>query len=289
MTHAVKSPQRSYEFGRAKFFTLLISRVSYVCSMHLIDTHSHIYLPQFDHDREEMLLRANEAGVKKIFLPNIDLDSIPLLHKLCEDHPNVCYPMMGLHPCDVKENFEEVLMHMHALFSKGDYIAVGEIGIDLYWEKTKLSFQIEAFKIQIEWAKELQLPIVIHARDSFEEIFAVMDKVNDDRLRGVFHCFTGTIDQAQKIMDYGNFMMGIGGVLTYEKSGLDKVVQQIPIEYLLLETDSPFLTPKPFRGKRNESGYVKYVAEKMAECMGLSLEEIAELTSANALRLFKFS
>ena len=254
--------------------------------MPFIDTHSHIYLPQFDHDRELMLQRAREVGIEKIFLPNIDLASIPLIHKLCDEHPRMCYPMMGLHPCDVKEGFEVVLVQMRALFSQRKYIAVGEIGIDLYWDRTTLPMQIDAFRAQILWAMELQLPIVIHARDSFDEIFSVLDELNDDRLRGVFHCFTGTNEQARKVIEYGGFMMGIGGVLTYEKSGLDAVVANIPMEYLILETDSPYLTPKPFRGKRNESAYVRFVAGRLAEVSNISMEEIGSITSENALRMF---
>ncbi|MBX7052864.1 MAG: TatD family hydrolase [Flavobacteriales bacterium] len=255
--------------------------------MSLIDTHSHIYLPQFDEDLDAMIARAREAGVTKIFLPNIDLDSIPLMHKLSDRYPELCYPMLGLHPCDVKENYIDVLNTMKPMFNDRKYIAVGEIGIDLYWDKTTLDIQIEAFKIQCAWAKALALPIVIHARDSFDEIFAVMDEIHDDKLFGVFHCFTGHADQAKKVMSYGNFLMGIGGVLTYEKSGLDVVAKDIPMEYLVLETDSPFLTPKPFRGKRNESSYVKFVAEKLATVKELSYDEVIGTTSQNALKIFR--
>lgn len=254
--------------------------------MSLIDTHSHIYLPQFDEDLDAMIQRAKDAGVSKIFLPNIDLDSIPLMHRLSDRFPDMCYPMMGLHPCDVKENYIEVLQTMRSMFTQRRYIAVGEIGIDLYWDKSTLGIQIEAFKIQCDWAKELKLPIVIHARDSFDEIFSVMDEIHDGRLFGVFHCFTGNVQQAQKVMSYGNFLMGIGGVLTYEKSGLDAVVKDIPMEYLVLETDSPFLTPKPFRGKRNESGYVKFVAEKLAVVKDLSYDKVIAITGQNAIKLF---
>lgn len=254
--------------------------------MELIDTHSHIYLPQFDEDRKEMVQRALDADVKRIFLPNIDMRSIPLMQDLCTAYPGICYPMMGLHPCDVKEDYSGVLQTMRAMFSDERYIAVGEIGIDLYWDKTSLPLQIEAFRIQIQWAKDLKLPIVIHARESFDEIFAVLDDMNDRDLNGVFHCFTGNAAQAQKVMDYGGFYMGIGGVLTYEKSGLDHVVKDIPLEYLVLETDSPFLAPKPFRGKRNESAYVRTIATKLAELKAKSLEEIASVTTANALTLF---
>jgi TatD DNase family protein len=194
---------------------------------------------------------------------------------------------MGLHPCDVKEGFEDVLKAMREKFSQRSYVAVGEIGIDLYWDKSTLPMQIKAFEIQIEWAKELALPIVIHARDSFDEIFEVMDRLHDERLRGVFHCFTGNSTQAKKIIGYGNFLMGIGGVLTYEKSGLDAVVKELPLDKLVLETDSPFLTPKPYRGKRNESAYVKFVAEKLAEIKQTDLASIATQTSENARRMFK--
>lgn len=254
--------------------------------MSLIDTHSHIYLPQFDEDLDAMIQRAKDAGVSKIFLPNIDLESIPLMHQLSDRFPDMCYPMMGLHPCDVKENYIEVLQTMRSMFTERRYIAVGEIGIDLYWDKSTLGIQIEAFKIQCDWAKELKLPIVIHARDSFDEIFSVMDEIHDEHLFGVFHCFTGNADQAKKVMSYGNFLMGLGGVLTYEKSGLDVVAKDIPMEYLVLETDSPFLTPKPFRGKRNESGYVKFVAEKLASIKGMSYEEVIAITGQNAIKLF---
>jgi TatD DNase family protein len=255
--------------------------------MYLIDTHSHIYQPPFADDRDAMMQRALEAGVKKILLPNIDIESVERVHALCDAYPDVCYPMMGLHPCDVKENYKEVLDKLYKHFSERKYIAVGEIGIDLYWDKTTLPYQMEAFKIQIGWAKELALPIVIHARESFEEIFAVLDEMNDERLKGVFHCFTGTIEQAQKVIDYGDFIMGVGGVLTYEKSGLDKVVTDIPMEYLVLETDSPYLTPKPYRGKRNESAYTRIVAEKLALVKGISLEEVMTITTRNAEELFK--
>ena len=253
----------------------------------LIDTHTHLYLDAFNEDRPAMISRALEAGVKLMLLPNIDLASIPGMHALCDEFPENCFPMMGLHPCDVKDDFRAVLNEMEAMLDQRRYVAIGETGIDLYWDKTTLPNQIESFEIQVEWAKQRDLPIVIHARESFDEIFAVLDRVNDERLKGVFHCFTGNAQQAKKIMDYGGFMMGLGGVLTYEKSGLAEVAKDIPLEVLLLETDSPFLTPKPYRGKRNESAYVKFVAEKLAEVKQLSLHEIAQATTANAIRLFR--
>ena len=255
----------------------------------LIDTHSHLYLSQFDDDSDAMLKRASEAGIDKILLPNIDLGSIAGMYAMADQYPNFCYPMMGLHPCDVKEDFERVLDQIYQQFSRRNFVAVGEIGIDLYWDKTTLAIQQQAFRIQVQWAKELDLPIVIHARESFDELFALMDELYDDRLKGVFHCFTGNLSQAQKIMDYQGFLMGIGGVLTYPKSGLEAVVKDIPMEYLVLETDSPFLPPVPFRGKRNESAYVRIVAEKLAECKGISLEEVGRITTANACKLFNLS
>ncbi|MDZ4821924.1 MAG: TatD family hydrolase [Flavobacteriales bacterium] len=257
-------------------------------AMHLVDTHAHLYLPQFDEDREAMIQRAIEAGVEKIFLPNIDLDTIPLMHSLCDRFPQNCFPMMGLHPCDVNEDFQSVLAQMRLMFSERKYWAVGETGIDLYWDKTKLDLQIASFKIQIEWAKELSLPIVIHARESFDEIFSVLDEVNDERLTGVFHCFTGNEAQAKHIDGYGGFMFGFGGVLTHEKSGLSETVKQIQPEKIVLETDSPFLAPMPHRGKRNESAYVRIVVEKLATVLGRSIHDVESITTRNSERLFGF-
>ncbi|MFN8699518.1 MAG: TatD family hydrolase [Flavobacteriales bacterium] len=251
-----------------------------------IDTHTHLYLDAFENDRSEMVQRAIDSGVTKMFLPNIDESSITGMHDLCERFPGHLYPMMGLHPCDVKEDFPEVLHRMKSLLETGRYIAVGETGIDLYWDKTTLPIQIEAFRIQVEWAKETRLPIVIHARESYNELFSVLDEMHDERLKGVFHCFTGSAEQARKIMSYSTFMMGIGGVLTYPKSGLAETVRSIPSEYLVLETDSPFLTPAPHRGKRNESSYIPLVLAKLSDAKGVSPEELAAMTTANALRMF---
>jgi TatD DNase family protein len=253
----------------------------------LIDTHSHIYQPVFDDDREEMVNRARLAGVEKILLPNITLESIPQMHAVCDHFPGICHPMMGLHPCDVREDFAQVLDQMFDWFSKRHYVAVGETGIDLYWDKSTLEWQKEAFRVQINWAKNLQLPIVIHARDSFHEIFEVLDELNDERLEGVFHCFTGDLEQARKIMEYGGFLMGIGGVVTFEKAGLDKVLTDIPMEYIVLETDAPYLAPKPYRGKRNESSYVSLVAQKVASILQWPVERVVSITGDNASNLFK--
>ncbi len=255
--------------------------------MNLIDTHTHLYSSQFEDDRNEVVLNAIQQGVSKLLLPNIDLDSIQGMHELVQKFPNNCFPMMGLHPCSVDEQWESVLDNMEKqLGSSYNYIAIGEIGIDLYWDKSFKSQQILAFERQIEWAKRIDLPIVIHARDSFEEIFEVLDRVNDDSLRGVFHCFTGTILDAKKILEYGGFKLGIGGVVTFKKAGLDEVLKEINLENILLETDSPYLAPTPHRGKRNESSFLPLIALKLSSIYGISENEIAQITTQNALKLF---
>lgn len=208
---------------------------------------------------------------------------------LCELQPERFFPMLGLHPCDVKENFEEELRLIKKYFTTLKPIAIGEIGIDLYWDKSTLEIQRKAFIEQIHWSIEFDLPIVIHARESFQEIFDILDQFDSGLIRGVFHCFTGTKQDAEKIISYGRFLMGIGGVLTYEKSGLDQVVKEIDLQHLVLETDSPFLTPKPYRGKRNESSYIPIIGAKLAEIKGVSMEEIAATTSSNALRIFNLN
>ena len=255
--------------------------------MYIIDTHTHLYSESFDEDRTAMIERAIEEGVQKMLLPNIDLDSIEPMYTLCEQFPRNCFPMMGLHPGYINEKWEENLAIVKQHLFERENIAVGEIGMDLYWDKTFKNEQAQAFRIQIEWAKELNLPIVIHARDAFDEIFEIVDDLNDSTLSGVFHCFTGNLEQAKRIENYGGFKIGIGGVLTYKKSGLDEVVRDIPMDLLVLETDSPYLPPTPFRGKRNESAYINYVAEKLADIKEMSVEELANITTQNAENLFK--
>ncbi len=254
-------------------------------SLKLIDTHTHLYLPQFDNDRAEMVNRAKAEGISKLYLPNIDSTSIDAMLKMELDYKGVCYPMMGLHPCSVKENYKEELKLVEEWLGKKSFYAIGEIGIDLYWDKSFLENQKEAFITQIGWAKELQIPIVIHARDSLDIIIDIVKKEKDKNLTGIFHCFTGNLSQAREIMNLG-FMLGIGGVLTYKNSGLDKIVQDIPLESIVLETDSPYLTPVPFRGKRNESSYIKYIAEKLADIKKVNLEKIAVVTTANGEKIF---
>ncbi len=255
--------------------------------MFLTDTHTHLYLEEFTDDRKEMVERALENDVKYMLLPNIDSSSIDVMMELCTQFPENCFPMMGLHPTSVKENYQEELDLISRWVEKKKFIAIGEIGIDLYWDKTFQKEQEIALAYQIELAIKHKLPIVIHMRDSFDEVYAVVKNYASPELSGVFHCFTGTLDQAKKIIDL-NFMLGIGGVLTFKNSGLDRVVEKIDLNNLVLETDSPFLTPMPYRGKRNESAYTRIVAEKIAEIKNISLEKIAEITTSNANQLFKF-
>ena len=257
--------------------------------MIFIDTHTHLFSPSFNEDRTDAVQRAINAGVDKLLLPNIDVDSISAMYDLCNQFPNNCFPMMGLHPGSVDENWERNLeIIKEHLFTRNN-LAVGEIGMDLYWDKTFQDAQAQAFRQQISWAKELKLPIIIHAREAFEEIFDIVDELNDDNLRGIFHCFTGTLEQARKIQEYGGFMLGLGGVLTYKKSGLDEVVKDIPIDMIVLETDSPYLPPTPHRGKRNESAYLIHIAEKLAEIKQMKLTEVADLTTANARQMFNLN
>lgn len=251
-----------------------------------IDTHTHLYSEQFGEDRTEMIQRAIAAGVERMYMPNIDLDSIEEMYALEKQFPENCFAMMGLHPCSVGANWELVLAKMRLMLDKRPYVAIGEIGIDLYWDKTFINEQKEAFRTQIHWAKELELPIVIHARDSFPEIYEVLDQENDERLRGIFHCFTGNEQDVQKILDYKGFSFGIGGVVTYKKSDLPETLKHIPLEKLLLETDAPYLSPVPYRGKRNESAYVVHTAEKIAEILELPLSKLQEVTTQNALKVF---
>jgi len=255
--------------------------------MILTDTHTHLYLTEFEEDRDKVIRRAGEQNVKKMLLPNIDKTTIEDLNSVCDTYPEKCFPMMGLHPSSVGQDYKKDLDTIYKQFDKRKYFAVGEIGIDLYWDKTYEAQQKEAFRTQIRWAIKKKLPIVIHARDSFDEIFEVVDQENCEELRGVFHCFTGSFEQARKALSYGGFFLGLGGVLTFKNSKLDRVVNDIKIENLILETDSPYLAPTPHRGKRNESAYVSLVADKLAEIKNMPKEEVAKITTNNAEKLFK--
>jgi len=254
--------------------------------MNIIDSHCHLYLPEFQNDLDQVIIRAREVGVQKFFLPNIDSSTLKPLLKVVSDYPEECYAMMGLHPTSVKENYKEELEIVERELTKGKYVAIGEIGIDLYWDKTYLKEQVDVFERQIIWAKEHNLPVVIHARDSFQEIFEVLNRLNDDSLTGIFHCFTGSIEDAKKIMNYGGFKLGIGGVVTFKNGGIDKFLNEIPLNNLVLETDSPYLAPVPYRGKRNESAYLTEILLKIADIYNLDKDEIAETTSLSSLEIF---
>ena len=252
------------------------------------DTHTHLYSEQFNEDRTVVVQRAINKGVERLFLPNIDSTSINGMLALQKQFPNNCLAMMGLHPTSVKENYLKELQIIESQLNQHQFCAIGEIGIDLFWDKTFLKQQQEAFKIQINWAKERNLPFVIHCRDSFNEIFEILDELNDSTMRGIFHCFTGNLEQAKHIISYGGFKLGIGGVVTFKNSGLAEVLQNLDIKNLVLETDAPYLAPVPFRGKRNESSYIVNVAEKLSEIYQISIEEVAKITTQNAIEVFGF-
>ncbi len=251
----------------------------------MIDTHSHIYSPKFSSDRREMLDRAFSSGVERIYMPNIDLESFDGMMQLSAEYPGRCFPMMGLHPCDVKEDYKEVLKAMRPMFDEYNFVAVGEMGTDLYWDKSHFEWQQDAFKIQCDWALETGLPIVIHSRDSFWETVDLLKDYKDRGIRGVFHCFTSGLEEADAVIDHG-FYMGIGGVATFKNGGLDKVLPEIGLEHLLLETDAPYLAPVPYRGKRNEPSYIGLVADRIAQIKAISREEVIHQTTKNALNLF---
>jgi TatD DNase family protein len=253
--------------------------------MLLTDTHTHLYY-ETDTDKQAQLMeRCLANDVKRLFLPNVDVKSIAMIDNLVKRYPENCYAMAGLHPCDVKEDYVHQLSSIYEHIASRKIYAIGEIGIDLYWDKTTLQIQQDAFKQQIIWAKELGLPIVIHCREAFDEVFDVLDSEKDEKLSGIFHCFTGNLVQAKRAIDL-NFYLGIGGVVTYKKAGLDLVLTEIPIEHIVLETDSPYLAPVPFRGKPNESSYLVHIAQKVAEIYQISLEEVAEVTTENSKKVF---
>lgn len=250
-----------------------------------VDTHAHLYVRQFDADRDEVMTRLMDAGVSHVFLPNIDMESIPAMEALCGAYPDQCRPMMGLHPCHVEPNFLEVLAEMEQLLDQGGYWAVGEIGLDAYWDKTSLPRQEEAFRMQIRWANARSLPIVIHSRETMDDCIRIVQQEAAPGLKGIFHCFTGTAAQARAIVELG-FCLGIGGVYTYKNSGLKEALEAIPLEALVLETDAPYLSPAPYRGKRNESAYIPVIAARLADDRGLPMDEIARVTTQNAARVF---
>ena len=252
----------------------------------LIDTHTHLYSEQFENDIDEVISRAKQNGVERFYLPAIDKSYTEKMLDLEANYPNEMFAMMGLHPCSVHpDTIEEELAHVREWIDKRPFKAIGEIGIDLYWEKEFLKTQQDAFKTQIEWAKEKNLPIVIHCRDAFNEVFEVLEEVKDEKLFGIFHCFTGNFEQAQQAISLG-MRLGIGGVSTFKNGKIDQFLNQIDLKHIVLETDSPYLAPVPFRGKRNESSYTLLVAQKLAEIYKVSVEEIAKITTKNSKDVF---
>lgn len=251
----------------------------------LIDTHAHLYLEQFNEDIDTVLENAIKMNVTKIFLPNIEKGTTHSMLALCDSYPDMCYPMIGLHPCSVSESYEEELEHIIEELSKRKYYGIGETGIDLYWDKSFKDEQVLCFERQIELAKQHDLPVIIHSRESLDLTIELIAKHQDGSLKGIFHCFNGTIEQCKKVIEL-NFMMGLGGVITYKNAGLDEMVKFLPFENMVLETDSPYLTPVPHRGKRNESAYVSLVASKVAEIKEVSLKQVIDLTTINAANLF---
>lgn len=251
----------------------------------LTDTHAHIYVKEFDDDRHDMLLRAQAAGVSKIYMPNIDADSVDAMLEVELKNPGTCIPMIGLHPCSVKRDFERQLYVMEDWLRKRPFAAIGEMGTDLYWDKTFWGEQQEAFRIQAGWAKEQGLPLVIHCRESIDETLSLLAPFADPEFTGIFHCFTGSAEQAKRVVEFG-FYLGVGGVSTFKNGGLDAVLPGVPLGRLVLETDSPYLAPVPFRGKRNEPSYLELIAARVATIMGIEKEELAEATSRNAAAVF---
>lgn len=255
----------------------------------MIDTHSHIYEPVFDADREEVVVRARQAGVECILLPNINAQSIGQMLDMCRRNPGFCFPMLGLHPEDIGEDYVQVLADMKALLDAPGhpYVAIGEVGLDYYWDKSKVKEQDEVFRTQIEWAIEYRLPLMIHCRSAHRRLVETMSEYRDEALSGVFHCFGGTAEEALELLQFPGFMLGIGGVVTYKNSPLPKTLQSVPLERIVLETDAPYLTPVPYRGKRNESAYVVEVLRKVAYIYNVSEQEAESVTNSNAKRIFQ--
>lgn len=256
--------------------------------MKLIDTHAHLYVKQFDEDYNEMVQRAKDSGVGSVILPNIDEDTSEALLQIAKENPDFYVPMMGLHPCSVKKEYKVQLEQLFNTYKEHNINIVGEIGLDYYWSTDLKEEQIDAFKLQIAFAKENNAPIAVHCRNAFDDILNILEEEQDGSLKGVLHCFSGSAEEAQRLLDI-NFKLGIGGVLTFKNSGLDKVVTDIGMEHLVLETDAPYLAPVPFRGKRNETAYITYVAQKLAEIKNISIEEVSRITSENAIALFGLS
>lgn len=259
--------------------------MNYPALQMIVDTHTHLYLNDFAADINEVMQRAEHEGVEKIYLPAIDSSETGNLLALEQKYPAKCFAMMGLHPCSVKENYQEELALVYGWLKKRKFAAVGEIGLDLYWDKTFADQQYESFHQQLKWALEFDLPVSLHTREAMQQSIDVIKEYSGKNLRGIFHCFSGTLQNALDAIETG-FYLGIGGVITYKNSGLAEVIKEIDLEYIVLETDAPYLTPVPFRGKRNESSYLKYIVQKIAEIKNISVEEVAEITTKNAQNIF---
>lgn len=251
----------------------------------MIDTHTHLYVKEFSDDLIDVIKRAENEGVQKFYLPAIDSSEINAMFSLENQFPGKCIAMAGLHPCSVKENFREELAIVEKLLSERKFAAIGETGLDFYWDKTFTKEQYESLQIQAEWALQYQIPLVLHTRDAMQETIDVIASYKGKGLKGIFHCFSGTLQNAKDIIDLG-FLLGIGGVITYKNSGLAEIIKEIDLDYIVLETDAPYLTPVPFRGKRNESSYLKYIAQKIADIKNIFVEEVAEQTTKNAVKIF---
>ncbi|MBQ4229417.1 MAG: TatD family hydrolase [Bacteroidaceae bacterium] len=255
----------------------------------MIDTHSHIYEPVFRADREDVIMRAKQAGVELILLPNINAESIEQMLDLCYRYPDYCFPMMGLHPTDIEEDYKQVLIDMEALLKAPDqpYIAIGEVGLDYYWDKSKAKEQEETFRVQIEWAIKYHLPLMIHSRSAHRQLVTAISEYKGEEISGVFHCFGGTKDEALELLQFPGFALGIGGVVTYKNSPLPETLASVPLERIVLETDSPYLAPVPYRGKRNESSYLAEVLQKVAQIYNVSEKQAESVTNNNARRIFQ--
>ncbi|MBR3916235.1 MAG: TatD family hydrolase [Bacteroidaceae bacterium] len=252
-----------------------------------IDTHTHLFVQEFNDDRNATVERALSAGVRTLCLPCIDESSIEPIREMCREYPGICHAMIGLHPTEVGDDYRSVLERMHATLKKNrEFIAIGEVGLDFYWDDTRKREQTDALVQQIEWAAETGLPLAIHSRSAFDELYSVMESYRSRGLSGVFHCFSGSEEEAHKLLSFDGFCLGIGGVVTYRKSALPAVLASVPLERIVLETDSPYLPPVPYRGKRNESSYIPYIAHFLATLYGCSVERVAEVTTANAMRIF---
>lgn len=259
----------------------------------IIDTHTHIYVEEFNQDLADVIARARSIGIYKLFLPNIDTESITAMLSVCDAYPDICYPMIGLHPTDLDDDYKKQLSCLKNLLDKdrlnGEkrFAGIGETGLDLYWDNTRLKDQTDAFVTQIEWALEYDLPVIVHSREAFNELCSVMDGYRDSALKGIFHCFSGNVSQALKLLDYPGFMLGIGGTVTYKKSLLPDTLKSVPLNRIVLETDAPYLPPVPYRGKRNEPSYLEYVINCLAQIYSCTQDDIVNITTANAESLFE--